>query len=170
MERRIIISPKFLVLLGIILALIVGIAAWLNHKDNAVGDGAFIEVCLDGEKVAAYSINELMGFKSTTVHAQLQSAKSEDESGEYAGVMLSDLISKAGISDCKTIVLTAGDGYSSAAKGSEADEVLIAYEKDGAPLGYYETGGTGPIRAIFTEDTYGNRSIQYLTRINCKTK
>lgn len=171
MEGRIKISPKVLIGVAAILIVIIGIAAWMNYRNNSPGgDGASIEVCLNGKAVAVYSIDELMELKSVTVHAELKSAKAEDESGQYTGVLLSRLLKESDVAECKTIVLTAGDGYSSAAKASEAKTVLIAYERDGEPLGYYEKGGTGPMRAVFTEDTFGTRSVQYLTKINCKTE
>ena len=171
MERRLKISPKFIIILAVVLAVLVAVCAWVNHRNtDGETDGTSLSLCVDGKQVAEYSISELMDMDEVTEHAELQSAKEDDESGDFTGVLLEDLLEESDIDaeDCKAIILSAGDGYSSAADKDETDRIIIAYSKDGDTLGYYTRGGTGPLRAIFCEDTYGNRSVKYLTKINCQ--
>ena len=167
MEKRISLSPKLLAVIALCLVIVIGVTAWFNNTDRNT-DGSTLMLLVNGEEKASYSIKELMGMEKTTVHAELQSGKSEDEKGDFTGVTLELLLKTANIKNCETVIMTAGDGYSSAAKSSEAKDVLIAYEKDGDTLGYYEKGGTGPLRCIFFKDAYGNRSVQYLTKIDCR--
>lgn len=162
------ISPKFIIVLTAALRVIIGAALYVYSSNSEDTDGRTLAIYSDGEKVTEYSLSELMKLESETVYAEIHSSGSADEEGEYEGVRLSELLESAGVGEYETAVLTAGDGYSSAAKASEADDVLIAYSKDGETLGYYTSGGSGPIRAVFLEDAYGNRSVMYLIKISCK--
>lgn len=169
MERRLNISPKFIAVLAIVLALIIAAAAWMNRSSGSDGDGTVLSVCVDGEKTAEYTLSEIMKMDPETQYMKLQSAKEGDEAGDFTGVPLDELLKEAGISKYKTVVLSAGDGYSSAADSGEASRVLVAYSRNEETLGYFTKGGTGPMRAVFCDDTYGNRSIKYLTKIDCRT-
>ncbi len=168
MERRLKISPEFIAVLAAVLIVIVAAAAWMNRSYDAA-DGTTVTICRDGSVVAEYTLSQIMKLDSETQYVKLQSAKEGDEAGDFTGVMLDELLSDAGVTDYKTVILSAGDGYSSAADGKETDRVLIAYSRNGETLGYFTKGGTGPMRAVFCDDTYGNRSIKYLTKINCRT-
>lgn len=167
MERRLKISPKFLAILAVLLIAVIGVTAWMNSADIA-GDGTQLSICANGEEKASYSLEELMEMENVDVYVELTSGKAADEKATFTGVRLTDLLEKAGITEYETVIFVAGDGYSSAADEDEVDTVIIAHAKDGETLGYYTKGGTGPLRCVFTEDTFGNRSIQYLTRIECR--
>lgn len=151
------------------LLLILGVAAFMQQK-NSKQDGTVLSIYENGQQVYVCSLRQLMSMESVQVPVRMQSAKKREEQGNYQGVWLASLLEKAGVKEYGTVVLSAGDGYSAAASGSEAESVLIAYGIDGDTLGYYGRGGTGPIRAVFTKDIYGNRSVQYLTRIEVRTK
>lgn len=96
--------------------------------------------------------------------------KAQNEKGTWSGIWLSKLLKDAGLKDdqYKTIILSAGDGYSTAAAADETDVCLVAWEKNGETLGYYTKGGTGPLRCIFTEEAFGMRCIDYLVKIDCR--
>lgn len=143
------------------------VTAWINSSQVS-GDGTQLSICVNGEEKASYSLEELMQMENVDAYVELTSGKAADEKGTYTGVKLTDLLEQAGIEEYETVIFVAGDGYSSAADEDEVDTIIIAHAKDGETLGYYTKGGTGPLRCIFTEDTYGNRSIQYLTRIECR--
>ncbi len=169
MERRSVISGKMTAVIGMLLLLLIGITAALQ-RNSLEADGRTLVLYQDGEAVSSISLKELMAMESTEVSVLIQSVKNGQEQGEYRGVWLTELLKQAGISEYDTVILSAGDGYSAAASKKEADTILIAYAQDGDTLGYYTQGDTGPMRAVFTEDTYGNRSVQYLTRIDVRTR
>lgn len=156
-----------LILLAVLLTGVIGVTAWLNSSD-ASQDGTKLSICRNGEEVACYTLEELMKMPSESVEAQIHSTNKKDEEGTYTGIMLDDLLETAGIEEADTIILTAGDGYSAAADRDEAADVMVVHTKDGATLGYYTSGGTGPLRCLFLNDSFGNRSIMYLTRIDCR--
>lgn len=168
--RKLNISPKLIGILAVILILIIGVTAWLHAGSTESSEGTELTICLDGEEVAVYQLEELMKMDSDSVHTAFTSGKGDDEEGTWTGVWMDDLLETAGISEeqYETIILSAGDGYSVAADVDEAETVLVAWEKDGETLGYYEKGGTGPMRCIFSEESFGMRCINYLVKIDCR--
>ena len=159
------------VVLAAALIITVGITAFLNGRDR-VESFEGVAICLNGETLAEITIEEIMAMDRVDVTVNLSSSSKEDVSGTFSGVMLEDVLKQveidAGKQGDKTILLTAGDGYSTAASADEADTVLIAYEHNGNPLGYYTQGGTGPLRAVFTKDQFGNRSCMNLVKIDIR--
>lgn len=170
MENKVNLSKKVLLIIALILLVIAGITAYLNQKD--ISQTAPLTVYKGEKEVARYSMRDLMKMDPQKAAAHLKSGGGKDVKGKFTGVWLSDLMKSAGISgeDCKTVLLIAGDGYTAAAKGEEVEDILIAYQVDGSPLGKYEDGGTGPLRCIFTKDTYGNRSVMNLVKIRCNLR
>ena len=168
--RKLKISPKFVIALAIILAVIVGITAWLNASSVESSEGTTLTICLDGKEIASYELEELMKMDSDSVTTSFASGKGDDEEGTWTGVWMDELLKDAGITEeqYETVVLSAGDGYSTAADVDEVNTVLIAWEKDGETLGYYEKGGTGPMRCIFSEEEFGMRCINFLVKIDCR--
>lgn len=164
------ISPKLIGILAAILILIIGITAWMNASSIEDSEGTQLSICLDGEEVASYSLNELMKIGEDSTYAEFTSGKADDEKGTWSGIWMNKLLKEAGISEdqYQTIILTAGDGYSVAADVDEAEVCLVAWEKDGETLGYYDKGGTGPMRCIFSEESFGMRCIHNLVKINCR--
>ncbi len=160
------ISPKLLAVIAVLLAAVIAVT-WYMHSREIQDTDDRLSVMYDGNEVVSYSLSEIIDMKNITVYADIKSAKAADEKGDYTGVRLDVLLKNAGVSDFETIIFTAGDGYSAAADADETKEILVAYEKDGETLGYFTKGGTGPLRCVMLEDSYGNRSIKYLTEINC---
>lgn len=169
---------KWVIALAAALLIAAGISAFINSSDSSSEDGQ-IKLMVNGEVCDTFEMSEITKMNHFTKYVNLSSGSKEDAEGDFTGVLLSDLINKMGAEiekDCivydgkyySTVLLTAGDGYSSAADADEVNEVMIAYELDGDPLGFYEKGGTGPLRAIFVKDTYGNRSVMNLVKIDLR--
>lgn len=168
MENKVKISKKILLMVALILVVVVGITAYLNQRD--ISRGTYLTVTKGEKEIARYSMKDLMEMDKSKVRVDLKSATGKDVKGEFTGIWLSHLLKSAGINEkeYETVLLIAGDGYTSAAKSKEARRILVAYEVDGNPLGEHSKGGTGPIRCIFAEDTFGNRSVMHLVKIQCK--
>lgn len=168
--RKLSISPKVIAVIAVVLIVVVGIAAWLN-ADNIKGhDDTQITVCLDGEEKAVFAMSELADMEVDSVYAEFTSKKAEGEKGTWSGVWVTDLLDAAGIEpdQYETVMFSAGDGYSSAADYDEVPTVMIAWEKDGEALEPFEDGGTGPMRCIFSKESFGQRCIHNVVKINCK--
>lgn len=168
--RKLKISGKVIAIVAIILVVVVGVAAWLNADKIKNNSDTEIVICLNDEEVAVYSMAELAAMETDSVYAEFTSKKAEGEKGTWTGVFVSTILENAGVSEDQydTVVFSAGDGYSSAANHDEIPTVLIAWEKDGETLESFEDGGTGPMRCIFSEESFGQRCIHNVVKINCK--
>lgn len=164
------ISPRIIAVIAVILVLIIAVTAWMNASSTEASEGTQLTICLDGKEVASYSLEELMQMGKDSTYAEFTSGKGAGEKGTWSGIWLSKLLKEAGLTEdqYQTIILSAGDGYSVAADVDETDVCLVAWEKEGETLGYYTKGGTGPMRCIFSEDSFGMRCINYLVKINCR--
>lgn len=158
-------SSKWIVLIIVVLVVIILIASFI-HRGSVNADSTLLVVKHQGEQVAEYTIEELKELESESVYCEMTSGKGDPVSNEYTGVMAAVLAAENGIEEFTVITFTAADGYSSAGEGTEADSVMVAYACDGEDLEDYAKGGVGPMRCVFTEDTFGSRSIMNVTSIN----
>lgn len=168
MGRRLKISNKVIVAIAIILMAIVVVCGWFYSKE--IKDlKAGLTIAVGDEEIVSYSIEDVVGMDSNTVYKEIISSNSKDEKGRYRGVMVDELLSSVGIEkdEIKTVIFISEDGYSSAATPKEIVDIMIAYEKDGIPLGDFKKGGSGPLRCIMLEDMYGTRSIKNIVKIRC---
>lgn len=167
--RKLRIKPKLIGILIAVLVLIVGVTAWMNANSLKDYGDTELAICVDGEEYAFYTLEELSEKEVTTVYHEFTSKKAEGEKGEWTGLMVTDILEDAGvdINKYETFVFSAGDGYSSAADSDEIGTVMIAWEKDGELLEPFDEGGTGPMRCVFTGESFGQRSIHNVVKINC---
>lgn len=165
MENKVKISKRTLLVVALLLVIAAAVTAYLNQRN--ISDTTHLTIYEGEQQIARYSMKDLTEMKPVSADADLSSSGGRDVQGRFTGVWLFDLLQKEGIADgqYETILLIAGDGYTAAAKKEEAKDILVAYQQDGELLGDYEKGGTGPLRCIFPKDTYGNRSVMYLTKI-----
>lgn len=158
----------------IVLAVIAGTAAWIHHQSGVPAGGdadGSLEIVRDGEIIRKFSYEEICSMKSIFFEKEILSGNKDDESGVYCGVPLREILEAADesvLSECSSVTATAADGFVSAYSMSEvtgSDSITVVYEKDGEPLKKRSEGGSGPLRIVAADDTYGTRSTQYLTRI-----
>ncbi len=179
-QSRVNISGKVVAIIIAFLVMVVAVAAYINlsgNNDAADGYGLTISVVDENGSVTdlkTYTINQIKEMPSVDVYAKLQSSQKGDEEGTFTGVTLKYILNHTDrdiLKDYKTFILSAGDGYSSAASQKEVkngNAVLIAYAKDGKDLEHFNEGGLGPMKAVFTKDVYGNRSTEFLVKVTCK--
>lgn len=184
-NHQIKISGRAVIISFVILAVIAGIAAYVNHTSGSGGadkgsstDGYHLTIAVsrggDIKTVKTYTLQEIRKMDTEDVYAKLSSTNKEDIEGTFTGVRAETLLEDADKNILKkysTFIFTAGDGYSSAASRKEiknGDAVLVAFKRNGKAMEHFNDGGTGPMQVIFTRDTYGNRSTKYLTKIICK--
>ena len=169
------IKRKYIIIAAVcLLALAVACAVLNSSAHDQSGNGYSLEITRNGEAVKTFSLDEIKKMKTVTVKKKIESTSHEDESGEYTGVPLEDILNKADgklLSQCDTFITLAGDSFSSALSADDIakkDNVIVVYEKDGKDLAPFTEGGAGPMRIIIQADDYGNRSTKYLIRIECR--
>ena len=108
------------------------------------------------------TLNELTAMPPTSVNAGIYCVDfpyKVVESGNWTGIKLSYLLETAGISPSAIkVALYASDGYTTDLTLETANEsnVIVAYEKDGAPLGHLR---------LVTPGRWGYKWIYQLTKI-----
>lgn len=179
-KSRINISGKVVAIIIVFLVMVIVVSAYINLSgNNDDADGYVLTVSVVDENgsitdLRTYTINEIKDMPSVDVYAKLQSSQNGDEEGTFTGVALKYILNHTDrdiLKEYKTFILSAGDGYSSAASQKEVkngNAVIIAYAKDGKDLEHFNEGGLGPMKAVFTKDVYGNRSTGFLVKVTCK--
>lgn len=140
------------------LVLVAGLTAYVNIKtvpEQGAGTDLTLNVC--GE-TTTLSLADLQIMEHDRVKVKQSSASHEDIDGTYTGVMLDVILREKQIvpdetDDCD-VILTAGDGYSTAGKGSEISDIMIIYVKE-----------ENWLQAMFVKDRFGNRGCRELTKI-----
>ena len=131
-----------------------------------------LTISVNGEAVHQYKLSEIKQMEAIILDKTIVSAKHNDESGEFKGVLLKDILNQVDenlLKDHSRVLTKAEDGFTSAFYSDEIEEegnVLVVYEKDGEDLGTREAKGTGPLRIIVKNDEFGNRSTKYLNNID----
>lgn len=179
-EPRFKISGKVLIIGFIVLAVIVAVTAWINlSQKGSGGSGYSLSVMAPDDNgklqcIKCYSLQEIKKMKNTDVYAKLVSADKGNEEGTFTGVEVKTILQDADsqlLERYKSFIFTAGDRFSSAASIKEIEKsknIILAFEKDGKALEHFNDGGSGPMRIIFSDDTYGNRGTKNLVKITCK--
>lgn len=174
-RKRLEIKGKHLIAGFLVLLLIVGITAWWNLSHSERGaDGYSLTIARDGAVLKTFSIKEIKKLPEENVYAKLSSAQHDDAEGTFQGADLREVLNQTDpslLEECGTFICTAGDGYSSALSAKELSKeknVLVAYGKDKKIMEHFYEGGEGPMRLIIASDTYGNRSVKFLTKIECR--
>lgn len=167
-------GSKLMIAVIAALVVIIGAAAWINQQNNGSAGGdadGSLEVVRDGDVIRQFSYEEICSMESVSFEKEIVSGNKGNESGVYRGVPLREILAAADesiLSECSSVTGTASDGFVSAYSMSEvtgSDSIVVVYEKDGEPLKKRSEGGSGPLRIVAADDTYGTRSTQYLTRI-----
>ncbi len=158
--------------LVIIVFLVIGIAvlSFFNQKDLAkkkrLDEEEIFSIWENGESLKAYSKDELKRLGDSSFTANLKASGKEAESHEYRGLPLVVVLEDAGLNILKNRPLTVSaiDGYAVAIpfeKWSDPENVYLAYEMDGQPLGNKANGGVGPYQVIISKDKFSQFWCKY---------
>ncbi len=122
------------------------------------------------------NIDDLKKMPSTELNDMVMAGAVKGFVGirNYKGVSLKDILDKAGIKGKVkhlVFIVSATDGFYITLSWGEiynhlsGDKVILAYERDGKPLGDYE----GFIRLIVPYDTFiGDRAVKWVNKIEVK--
>ncbi len=153
-----------------VLIVVIGITAYLN-KDNAqektqLNNGAVFAVIENGQEIKSYNMTEIQSLGEVEFSATHKSSGNDPVDYVYTGVPLINILNDAGIiSDNKdAAIVSAIDGYVvsvSMEKVLDAENVYLAYMKDGKLLGTREDGGEGPYQIIISKDKFSQFWCKY---------
>ena len=165
-------STKGIIAVIVVLIVIIAVFAGINAKNtNTSVDGLTLTV---GDNETVYTIEDLKAMDGIeTMNKTIKSGKSADETGDFTGVPLSALLlqnlTEEELKAYSAVVVTSGDGYATSYSVDEVlqpQNVMVIFEKDGEALVPYTDGGSGPIRIVVMNDTFGTRSAMWVTGIS----
>lgn len=157
----------------VVLAVAVVVLAQVNRSDADVAEGS-IAVTRDGTTLTTFTMAEIQALPSVTAEKTIRSSSNADETGEFTGVPLADVLDAAGpelLGSASMVVTRATDGFVSALDPGELEKrknVLLVYAKNGEPLGTEAEGGSGPFRIIILTDPFGNRCTRWVNEIEIR--
>lgn len=157
----------WLTMLG--LAVLVAVLAWSNAPRP--GEDAVLSIVKDGAVLQVWTMAQIQDLPAVELEKDIRSASHADERGVYRCVALGTLLDQTDPNwrtAASRIMTRAADGYVSTFTSTESgldNNILVAYAKDGLPLGNLADGGTGPFRIIIRDDPFGTRATKYLIEI-----
>jgi len=164
-------------ILAIVAVLVIAVAvlALINQKNMKVTSSEAIKGTL---LVAAGGNEKKLEFQDIKANpvefkATQDTSDSGPEEHTFKGVLLKDVIAGAFSEDelknASKVVVKAIDGYTTALSPEEVmeqDNVYLAFEKDGKPLGSKADGGSGPYQVIITKDQFSQRWCKFVTEVS----
>lgn len=165
---------KKLILVIAILAVVTLALGYINMRSiNNAGTKEGTITFKWGENTAALSFEEITVIENHEFKAIEDTSTSGPASRKYKGVFLKDVLNKAGIDDsaiesAKSVTVKGLDGYVIAMAAQEvlSDNVYLAFEKNGKPLGNMKNGGSGPFQLIAVSDSFSQRWCKYVIEVN----
>ena len=157
----------------ILLAAAIAVLAYLNAPKEAAERGTLL-IVRGEETLARLTLAQIREMPSVSIEKEIVSASHENDAGLFTGAPLRailDAVQPGLLEEANQIVARAEDAFVTAYTAKEvreSDSILVVYEKDGAPLGTREEGGTGPLRVLIQDDPFGNRSTKYLSQIEVR--
>lgn len=160
------------VLVLAMLAAAIAVLAILN-RPGALPESGSVAIRRGDEVLRTYTTAELKTLPVVEVEKEIVSSSFANDEGVFRGVALRALLADAGVdvAALTQVVVRAEDGFVSAYPADEVaadDGIFLAYAKNGEPLGDRESGGSGPLRIVVTEDEFGNRCAKYVSEIEVK--
>lgn len=171
-------NNRTLTIIIIALVAIIGVTAYLNRDEStqktALNNDAVFEVTQNEQVMATYTMSDIQAMGQVTFTATLKSSGNDPVDHEYAGVPLITILENAGIKDLSnksSIVVSAIDGYMVSVdidKVLDAENVYLAYVKDGELIGTREAGGDGPYQVIISKDQFSQYWCKYAYSVEVK--
>lgn len=164
---------KKLILIIAVLAIATLALAYLNMRgmSDTADDGTV--TFIHNDNTSTLSFDEITALEGHEFKAIEDTSNSGPASRKFKGVLLKDVLNKAGIDDdalkgASKVIVKGLDGYVIAMAADEVlqeDSIYLAYEKNGKPLGNMKNGGSGPLQLIAVSDSFSQRWCKYVTEV-----
>ncbi len=157
-----------LVVLGLLIS--IGFLSFLNREELAekrnLSDQAIFTVWNESRVLKSYTMDEIKTLGEKEFTADLKASGKDPVTHFYTGVPLLYVLQDAGLDTGqeKALSVSAIDGYVVAItyeKWSDPENVYLAYEMDGKPLGSKADGGLGPYQIIISKDKFSQFWCKY---------
>jgi len=157
-----------------VLVLVVVITALLNTGNIAekkeLEKQAVIQVISGDEVLGEIDMELIENLRPVVFNANLDTSDSGPETHQYRGIALNKVLEALDIdmNGYSTAIAKAIDGYNVAYGADEVmddNNIYIAIERDGEPLGSKSTGGSGPYQIIVTKDQFSQRWCKFVVEL-----
>ncbi len=165
---------KWLLALVIVLAVAVGLLAWLNGRRVRDLDPASLTIKVQGEEVGSISIEEISALGGEEFSKSLRSSGKKPRENTYTGVLLSKVLEavKPGlVSKDVQISVLASDGYAVSYSGADVlrpEHIYLVWLMDGKPLASKAKGGLGPLLVLTRQDEFGQTWCKYAIEVDIR--
>lgn len=158
----------------LVLAVAVGVLAWLNGRSLAELEPATLVIKEQGQVVGSITLEEIMALGGEEFGTVLRSSGQDPRENTYTGIPLAQVVEavKPGLvtSQCQVSV-RAIDGYAVTYTGEEVlqpEHIYLVWLKDGKPLGTKAKGGTGPLLVIPRQHEFGQFWCKYAVEVDIR--
>ncbi|SDK16534.1 molybdopterin-dependent oxidoreductase [Natronincola ferrireducens] len=165
---------KIVTIAILVLVIVIAVTAYLNQnqvKEKAsMIENATISIKVDGEEVGIMNLGSIQDLGEETFHANLKSSGKDPIEYQYTGVPLKTIFQaqEVDIEGNGQVIVRSVDGYTVALSVEEVlqeDNVYLAYERNGEPLGTKEDGGSGPYQIIIRNDPFSQRWTKFVVEV-----
>jgi len=168
------IDNKKLIGVMLLLALAIGVLAWVNGRSVAELEPATLVFRENGVEIGSITLEEIIALGSEDFTMVLRSSGKDPAENTYTGVALSriidavqpSLLAQGGVVSVKAI-----DGFAVAYNKEEvlqSQHIYLVWMKDGQPLGNKANGGSGPLLIIPRQDDFGQRWCKFAVEVDIR--
>jgi hypothetical protein len=148
-----------------------------NNDTNNDGPGEILypdeilEVNFNGEQVGTITLAEIVELEEVEFEATLKSSGNDPVDQLYSGVLLKDILSHMAVdlNAVQAVIVSASDGYAVTVlseKLMEADNVYIAFKKEGQWIENKDNNGNGPMQMIISNDPFSQYWCKFVVSID----
>lgn len=165
---------RVLIAIIVVLAVSIGILAWLNGRSLSGLDPATLVVKEGGEEVGSITLEEIMALGSEDFHSVLRSSGKDPAESTYTGISLARVVEtvKPGLISSDVQVSVRGiDGYSVTYTGEEMlqpEHIYLVWLVDGKGLGTKAKGGSGPLLVIPRQYEFGQFWCKFVVEVDIR--
>jgi hypothetical protein len=168
-------DKKIILIVIIVLAAILAISIFINNSNNQESIMKYMDEKVvfkeNGEIISTLTMEDIIDFGKVDFEVIKDTSNTDPTPYTYSGILLNDLLKEIDIELTKyeVVVCSAVDGFASAIsmdKVMEDDNVYLAYEVDGKPLGTKEDRGEGPFMIIISKDQFAQNWCKYLIEVD----
>lgn len=165
---------KGLVAAIVVLALAVGILAYINAAGVSELDEAALVLKIDGEEVAVFSLKEITDLGGEQFSAVLRASGKTPQENIYTGLPLIDVLEAmypGAVREGAQVSVQAIDGYAVAYSSEDLrrpGHIYLVWQKDGAGLGSKGENGLGPLLVIPRLDEFGQYWCKFVVLVDVR--
>jgi DMSO/TMAO reductase YedYZ molybdopterin-dependent catalytic subunit len=168
LEKKIVKKATKIALVTFIVLVVAVIPLYYYTRPDATQPAGTLQIKGSVANPSNLTYAQLAAYPSISMQVTINGHQGGNGNYTYTGVTLKELLTQAGVSsNATTVYIQASDGYGTTLTIEEAtkEDVIIAYQKEGASMTPLKDGGEGPFRLIIGSDEFSQRSVRGVVTI-----